>query len=117
MLKGFSNTYINIVKFLKNCTELTVKDVKPRYKYDDAGKKTNEIEGTSITVIITGEPEDVPVSNYFETFTINVTDDNDFKVEPKQHIKLTKVTDVSLYGKFHNQLSIKTIHDGVQIVE
>ncbi|MBO8441996.1 MAG: hypothetical protein IAA89_06155 [Firmicutes bacterium] len=117
MLKGFSNVYVNIAKFLNNCTELIVKDVKPRYKYDDSGKRTNTIEGTTITVVVMGEVEDVPVSNFMESFTVNVMDDNDFKVAPKQQIKITKVAEVSLYGKFHNQLSIKTIHDGIQIVK
>lgn len=116
-MKGFSNVYVNIAKFLNNCTELIVKDVKPRYKYDDSGKRTNTIEGTTITVMVMGEVEDVPVSNFMETFTVNVMDDNDFKVAPKQKIKITKVAEVSVYGNFHNKLSIKTIHDGIQVVE
>lgn len=108
------NYFFNLDMFLEN-TELVCNDVSEWKDFD-----TSAHLGTKISAVIAedknqywGKKDGSPVTNRFEKLTLNIR--KDVKVPLGAVIRPVGNARVSVYGKFHNEVSIKS--DNVEIVQ
>lgn len=101
------NSYFDLKKFLDGKT-LQVTGCKLHYLYKD-GKKTDSTDGTALDVIILKDKDKL---NRYSTFKVVILGKKlSLDVDAQDVIlKFKSFDDVqaSIYGDFHNQLSVKT---------